>query len=182
MVDTNHTALVDLLVAGYDEIKSLLKRRFGSAELARETTQDPFLRLHTATNVNSMARPRAYLFRVAMNIVPNQRNAERCRRTESEKDAYLGFFDGTPDPAEIVEARSEIEALKRAMMELPAHRRQILLAACMDETRHHTIAQRFSVTVRTIQIELKQSVTHCAFRLGHDVAPRARLRRRRVSS
>lgn len=181
MVDTNQAAMVNLLVTGYDELKSRLTRRLGSSELAGEALQDTYLRLNTIGNIQSVQKPQAYLFRVALSVATTRLNAERRRRTEFETDAYFDFVDATPDPARIVEGRSEIVALKRAMMELPVRRRQILVAACMDETPHHNIAQRFSVTVRTIQIELKQAITHCALRLDQDVAERVRLRRRRAS-
>jgi RNA polymerase sigma factor (sigma-70 family) len=178
MVESNRAALLNLLLAGYDDLKSRLTRRLGSAELAGEALQDTFLRLSDAPEMGPIKSPQAYLFRVAMSVAANRRRLENRRMTQSEIEAFVNFADDAPDPARIIEARSEIEALKRAMMELPARRRQILIAACIDETPYYNIARRFGVTVRTIQVELKQALTHCALRLdrnfGKRVSPRSR--------
>ena len=104
-----------------------------------------------------------------MSVAATRKIAENRRLTISEVGAFLDFADDAPDPARIVEARSEIDALKRALQELPARRREILIAACMDEIPHQSIARRFGVTVRTIQSELKQAINHCALRLNRDI-------------
>ena len=168
-VDTNRAALLSLLLEGYDDLRKRLTRRLGSAELAGESLQDTFLRLNAVPETDPIRNPQAYLFRIAMSVAATRKIAENRRLTISEVGAFLDFADDAPDPARIVEARSEIDALKRALQELPARRREILIAACMDEIPHQSIARRFGVTVRTIQSELKQAINHCALRLNRDI-------------
>ena len=181
MVEFNRAVLLNLLLAGYDDLKSRLTRRLGSAELAGEALQDTFLRLNDVPEMGTLKSPQAYLFRIAVSVAANRRRQENRRMTQSEIDAFVNFADDGPDPIRIVEARSEIEALKRAMMELPARRREILIAACIDETPHQNIARRFGVTVRTIQVELKQALTHCALRLDRNIGKRVSPRSRQIS-
>jgi len=168
MVETSRAALLDLLVSGYDDLRRRLTRRLGSGELAGDALQDTFLRLKSPGELGPVRSPRAYLFRIAMRVAASRRIVERRRLTELETEALLAIADDAPDPSRVVEARSEIEALKRALRELPARRREIVLAACMEEIPHRAIAERFGVSVRTIQIELKQALAHCALRLERD--------------
>jgi RNA polymerase sigma factor (sigma-70 family) len=178
MSDTNRTALLTLLVASYDDLKQRLTRRAGSADLADEALQDTFLRLSNATVIGPVRDLHAYLFRVAMGVVSNRRVAERRRRTVSEADAPFDLPDDSPGPERIIEARSEIDALKRVIQELPQRRREILMATFVDEVPLRQIAERFGVSVRTVQVELKQALAHCAVRLERGVrAPGAALRR-----
>src|SRR5262245_15807272 len=162
MSDTNRTALLTLLVASYDDLKQRLTRRTGSADLANEALQDTFVRLSNADGIGPVRDLHAYLFRVAMSVISNRRVAERRRRTVREADSLFDLPDETPGPDRIIEARSEITALKRVIAELPARRREILMAICVDEVPLRQVAERFGVSVRTIQVELKQAMVHCA--------------------
>jgi RNA polymerase sigma-70 factor (ECF subfamily) len=90
----------------------------------------------------------------------------------SETEALFDIVDDAPGPARIVEARSDVAALRLALMELPPRRRHIVFAACMDEIPHQEIAQRLGVSVRTIQFELKQAMTYCAGRLDRTIPRR----------
>lgn len=162
MSDTNRTALLTLLVASYDDLKQRLTRRTGSAELASEALQDTFLRLSNADGIGPVRDLHAYLFRVAMSVISNRRVAERRRRTVREADTLFDLPDETPGPDRIIEARSEITALKRVIAELPTRRREILMAICVDEVPLRQVAERFGVSVRTVQVELKQALVHCA--------------------
>jgi RNA polymerase sigma-70 factor (ECF subfamily) len=180
MANTSRATLLHLLVAGYDELKRRLARRLGSVELAGEALHDTFLRLEGAAEIGEVRSPRAYLFRTALNMAANRRVADSRRLTVSETDALLELADEAPDPARVVEARSDLAALQRALMELPARRRAIVFAACMDEVPHSEIAARFGVTVRTVQIELKQALTYCAQRLGRGMVRRVARRSREL--
>lgn len=165
MSDTNRAALLSLLVASYDDLRSRLARRAGSAELADEALQDTFLRLSSTTGIGPVRDLRAYLFRVALSIVSNRRLAERRRRTVSEADALFEMVDDRPGPDREIEARSEINALKQVIRELPARRREMFMATFVNEVPLRETAERFGVSVRTVQVELKQALVHCAARL-----------------
>lgn len=165
MSDTNRTALLTLLVASYDDLKQRLTRRAGSADVADEVLQDTFLRLNSATVIGPVRDLHAYLFRVAMSVASNRRVAERRRLTVSETDALFDLPDDSPGPDRIIEARSEIDALKRVIDELPLRRREILIAIFVDEEPLRQVAERFGISVRTVQVEIKQALAHCAVRL-----------------
>jgi len=149
-----------------------LTRRLGSAECAGEALQETFLRLEQGGEIGPVGNPAAYLFRMAMNIAANRRVAENRRLTVSETDKLLEIPDEAPGPFQLAESRSEIEALKRALAELPERRREIFLAAWIEELPHQVIAKRFGVTTRTIQIELRRALEHCASRLDRNLEKR----------
>lgn len=168
MSDTNRTALLTLLVASYDDLRLRLTRRAGSAELADEALQDTFLRLSNATGIGPVRDLKAYLFRVALSVISNRRVAERRRRTVSEVDAVFEFADDKPGPDRVIEARSEITALKSIIQELPSRRREIFMATFVDETPLREIAAQFGVSIRTVQVELKRALAYCTMRLDRE--------------
>lgn len=180
MSDTNRTALLALLVTSYDDLKQRLTRRTGSADLADEALQDTFLRLSKADGIIGPVRDLpAYLFRVAMSAISNRRVAERRRRTVPQADTVFDLPDETPGPDRIIEARSEINALRRAIQELPTRRREIFMAICVEEVPLQQVAKRFGVSVRTVQVEIKQALVHCAVCIDRNAQlPRVAFRRR----
>lgn len=172
MSDSHRAALLEMLVAGYADLKRRLTRRLGSADLAAEAMQDTFVRVACA-NIGPVRRPRAYLFRVALNVAADRRRVERRHRGVCDADAVLDAVDDTPGPARTVEARSDIDALKRAIAALPARRHDILMAF-LAGVAQRAIARRLDISVRTVQVEIKLALQYCAACLGHDVpaAPR----------
>jgi RNA polymerase sigma-70 factor (ECF subfamily) len=182
MTVTSRATLLQLLLVRYDDLKRRLTRRLGSAELAGEALQDTFIRLECTPQIGPVQNPQAYLARMAFNIAANYRVAENRRLTVSESEALLDIPDEAPDPARTIEARSEIEALKRALAELAPRRRDIFMAAWVEEVPHSEIAARYDVSVRTIQIELKHALEHCSHRLDRNITKKFATRPRRLSS
>jgi RNA polymerase sigma-70 factor, ECF subfamily len=172
MAETSRTILRNLLLSGYDDLKHRLARRLGSSELAGEALQDTFLRLELAGDIGAVSSPQGYLFRTALNIAADRRRAESRHLTHVEVESLLDLADSTPDAARAAEARSEVEALKRALAELPARRREIFLAAWVEGTPRTSLAARFGVSLRTIKLELKRARDYCALRLDRDATKR----------
>jgi RNA polymerase sigma factor (sigma-70 family) len=169
MTGSSQSTLRSLFLAGYDDLKHRLTRRLGSADHASDALQETFLRLDRAAVVAPVQNPQAYLFRAAMNVAINQRTAETRRLSSLEIEDLLNIPDQNPNPAQAAESRSEIDALKRALAELPVRRREICVAVWVDGEAHQALAQRYGVTVRTIQMELKAALEFCARRLGRKV-------------
>lgn len=158
--------LKNLLVAQYQDFVRWLTRRLGSAELAQDALQETFLRLDQGNSIGPVRNPKAYLMRTALNMAANRRAADNRRLVSDEINNLLELPDDAPDPARAAEARSEIDALKRALEELPARSREIFLASWVENLPHQEIARRYGISVRTVQIELKQALEHCDFRLN----------------
>ena len=169
MDNTNITALRDLLLADYSGLDRQLTRRLGSADVASDVLQETYLRLEGMNEVGPVRSPKAYLFRIALNIANDRRRAESRRLTVDEVDCLLDIPDDRPDAARVIEDRSEVNLLKRAIAELPERRRRVLILSRINDMPHREIAKRLGVTVRTVEMDLKQAIEHCAERLKRPV-------------
>ncbi|NIK88953.1 RNA polymerase sigma-70 factor (ECF subfamily) [Rhizomicrobium palustre] len=156
----------NLLVTQYQDFVRWLTRRLGSSDLAQDALQETFLRLEQGSSIGPVHNPKAYLLRIALNMASNRRAADNRRLATSEVDKLLDLPDDAPDPARAVEAKSEISALKRALAELPARRREIFLASWIENLPHPEIARRYQISIRTVQIELKLALEYCDSRLN----------------
>ncbi len=165
MSDADRAALRQALVINYADLSRRLTRRLGSSEAANEALQETYLRLESASVLGAIRNPISYLFRIAINIAVDRRRTDARRLSTLEIDALLDFPDDSPDPARIVEARSELEALGRALAEMPERRRAIFKAALLDHVPRREIAKRLGVSIRTVDIEIQRALEHGARRL-----------------
>jgi RNA polymerase sigma-70 factor (ECF subfamily) len=170
MAEITPTLLQQLLVSGYDELKTRLRHRLGSETLASEILHETYLRLSRLGAAGPVQSPKAYLLRVALNVAATGRMADNRRLSHSEVE--LLRHGHTADPSQIAEGRSDIKALQRALNELPARRRAILLASRVEEISHQDIARRFAISTRMVEKELKLALEYCAERLDRKVVRR----------
>jgi RNA polymerase sigma-70 factor (ECF subfamily) len=168
----NRIRLRGQLVENYDGLIRKLTRRLGSSDFAHEALHETFLRLDRVTDPEPVRSPSDYIFRTAINIAKDRLKAQNYRISASEIDALLDVCDDGPDPARVAEARSEIEAFKRALAELPPRPREVLCSIALDEQRPHEVATRLKVTVRTVESDLKLALGHCADTLNQKLRRR----------
>jgi RNA polymerase sigma factor (sigma-70 family) len=162
MGDTT-AALRKLLVARYPEIKARLTQRLGSSDLAGDAIQDTWLLLSRTNPIGAVRSPLGYLFRMALNAARDRLIADRRYLTAAEIDSLLDIADDAPDPAEVVEARSDLRELIRRLAELPPRRRQILIAVRLHRMPQRDIADRLSISLSLVEKELKLAVEQCVF-------------------
>ena len=157
------TMLRRLLVDDYYGLKERLARRFGSADFASEVLHEAWLRLDRANPdaaVAAVHNPKAYLYRIALNVATDQRRTEQSWLGKADIEAHYRRSYDELDPARVAEARFQIEALANAINELPARRRAVFIAARLEHLPHKNIAERLGVTVRVVDRELKAALDH----------------------
>lgn len=172
MTETGRDALRRLFAVGYDDLRSRLARRLGSADLAGDALHEAYLRIDQAPAIGPVRNPKFYLLRVAINIAWKRLRREDRIATLSDAVAMLGIADDAPGPARTAEARAELERLRQAIADLTPRRREILLASRIDGIPLRKIAEELGVSQRLVEIELKHALAHCALRLDRTVVRR----------
>ncbi|MEH6498237.1 MAG: RNA polymerase sigma factor [Pseudoalteromonas distincta] len=163
---TLQSEMVRLFLVSYDEFKMRLQRRLGSEHLASDVLQETYLRVYgLSQGITEVKNPKAYLFRIALNIAADQRSAGARLLTGEEVEELLNLADERLDPARVVAGQNDIRTLIEALCELPPRRRQILVAARLEHIPHVDIAERHNVSTRTVEKELKVALAYCAERL-----------------
>ena len=172
MADVNRVRLRGQLVENYDGLIKKLTRSLGSADFAYEVLHETFLRLDRMTDTVTVHSPADYIFRIAVNIAKDRRKAQNYRISTADVDALLNFGDDEPDPARVVEARSDIDALKRALAELPLRPRNVLHGIAIEGRSLRDVAIQLGVSVRTVESDLKLALRHCANCLDYTLVRR----------
>jgi RNA polymerase sigma-70 factor (ECF subfamily) len=164
MTESNRLSLRQFLVAGYTEMRRRLTRRLGSEELASEVLHETYLRLDRVDGA-VVLRPHDYIFRVALNIANDKRRSDNRRLSFSEVEALYHFADTAIDAEQDMEARSELLALTRAFEALTPRQRAIVIAVRVDGTPHAELAERFGISERMVDKDLRRALEYCADQL-----------------
>ena len=172
MKDTGHSTMVSLFLASYEDFKVRLRKRLGSEDLANDVLHETYLRVDRMEVPPNLAQPNAYLYRMALNIAADRRQADARLLTGSEVEELLQSADEAQDPSRVVGGQREVQSLVKALYELPARRRKILIAARLEEAPHLEISQRFGISTRMVEKEIKAALGHCAKRLERKVIQR----------
>ncbi|MEM6480779.1 MAG: RNA polymerase sigma factor [Pseudomonadota bacterium] len=156
-----------VLVAFADEQARLLgylSKEVRSRDTAEELVQEAWIKV--ARNAKeASAAPKPYIWRIAKTlIIDHFRSEKRCLNQYEISEIFDTATQITAE--DIVSARDDLRALERAIAELPKRRKEIFSASRLVGEKHQSIAKRFGVTVRTVEMEVKKALEHCNHRLG----------------
>jgi RNA polymerase sigma-70 factor (ECF subfamily) len=160
--------LRETIVANYEEIKRKLARSLGSRDLASEVIQETYLRFHRADGFSAIEKPEAFIYRTALNIATDKRREEKRHASQAQVLAAIQVEGDVRDFSTEMEARLQIQTLKRALAELPPRRRAIFIAARVDGMSHEDIARCVGLSRTMVQKELRRALAHCLSRLENE--------------
>lgn len=153
-----------LFTDDYHAVKKRLTQRLGSANRAEEAMHEAWIRLATVDAAGVVQQPERYLFRTAINAANDQHRREKRHSRTVELDRALEIADERPTPEETLIARTQSEALKIIVAELPPRQRTIFLAARVGNVPHEVIAKQMRITRRTVARELVRAHEYCVSR------------------
>ncbi|HEY8334803.1 MAG TPA: RNA polymerase sigma factor [Tardiphaga sp.] len=165
MADTGLTLLRQLLVSRYDELKRRLTRRVGSSDVAAEALHETWIRLGQIQEIASVRRPESYLYRIALNVAVDRHRADLRWSGKANLEALLRSDDDQLDPEHVLLMQSEMAELERVLSELPERRRAIFSAALIEEIPYREIANRFGISLRSVEREMSRAFDHCSRRI-----------------
>ena len=173
-MDQNKDRLLAELVALHGEaLENFLARKLNSRDDAAEVAQETFLRLHRLEQLEKLDNARAFLFQVASNMAVDHLrrrqlhfrylNTEKRQQGEGEAPDLNA---AAASPEDIVGARERLEALYRAVEELPFKVRQAFLLHRQSGMSYSDIAEQMGVSVSSVEKYILQALRHCRDKLA----------------
>jgi RNA polymerase sigma-70 factor (ECF subfamily) len=131
------------------------------ADEAEDILQDLFLKLETL-RPGPVAEPRAYLHRMAENLLYDRRRtaARRSSREEAWLASQLGAIheaDGRPSAERDLIAREEWRLISEALAALPDRTLQIFRLYRLDGLRQREIAAELGISVSSVEKNLRRA-------------------------
>ena len=151
-----------------EELQRYLTRRLNCAQTAADLTQEVFVRLMRNEPAVVVQNPRAYLYRIASNLLAD--HFRHMKREPSVVGAALWerVSDETPSPEMAVLSRDEVRRLEQAIDDLPPRQREILLLHKFDGLSYQAIAERLGISQNTVMVHMMRALARCRDRLSGD--------------
>jgi RNA polymerase sigma-70 factor (ECF subfamily) len=108
---------------------------------------------------------RAWLFRIAHNTVANAHRSRSRRRADPLPDSFERPAPNA-DPAGLVALADELREVRRAIVEMPEDRRQVILLRFVDGLSTAEVAEVLDRSPGAVRVLLHRSLRDLAARLG----------------
>lgn len=164
MVKSTRASLQRSLVEGYAQLRDRLAARLGSKDLAGEALHETWIKLNDGAELAPIADPDAYIYRAAINTASNLAASQRRSLGTLEIEDIMGIADEAPDPERIAIGRSELAMVWKILGELTPRQRHVFIESFTGTESHAELAERYGVSVRMIQMDLREAILHCARR------------------
>jgi RNA polymerase sigma factor (sigma-70 family) len=153
------------------------------ADEAEDILQDLFLKLE-AIKPGPVANPRAYLHRMAENLLHDRRRSAgwRTSREEAWVVSQLGMdgeADGRPSAERELIAREELRLISAALAALPERTLQIFRLYRLDGLRQREVAAELGISISSVEKHLRmayQAVVEAQESLVTGIPPQLRPR------
>lgn len=168
-LEANPPRPVDILLAvlqsDYAILLDRLSERLGSFEAGTEALHETYVKLRSEPAIVEVKWPRAYLYRMAINLTANRRR-KLDRLMVVDSSTLSTVPDGSPDPEGMAIAADELNNALLALRTLPARSREIFFARWRDDKSLEAIAAEFGLHKRSVQKELVRAEKVIRRRLG----------------
>lgn len=147
------------------ELTGYFSRRLGSPELAADLCQEVYLRLRRLEHADGGAplnNPRAFLFRIARNLLIDHLRQQRVRPTTvTLHDPALRLESDAPTPEAAASSAQTLAGVQAALTELPEHVRQALVWNRLEGLTQREIGTRLGVSERMAGKYITRALSHC---------------------
>ncbi|ULA65989.1 MAG: RNA polymerase subunit sigma-24 [Nitrospira sp.] len=149
------------------DLQQFLARRLGCVDTAKDLVQDTFLRVLQNRSGEDLNNPRAFLFRVATNLLIDHHRRQHHRDTVTLNDPEhpIDQPDQRPSIEAVVWSKQQVARLSQAMEELPPKCRQVFLLIKFHQFSHAEVAAKLDISQSTVVKHMIKAVDFCRARL-----------------
>ena len=143
-------------------LERFFRQRITSAEDCEDLQQELFLKIHNLDPGAEISDPRAYLFRMASNLV---NDLLRKRQSAAAVSEPAGDIADTPHDTYSAETsvmdREKIRILEEAIETLPPKCKEVFLLRKVEDLPNREIAERLGISQNMVEKHLRKALQDC---------------------
>ena len=149
------------------ELSRYLRSRLHDLAAAEDLAQDSCMRVLRYRPQLRGDALRSMLYRIANNLLADHWRRARTRNFELHEPIEADALpSGAPTPDEVLIGEQRRQALKKAILRLPAKCRQVFIMARIQGLPHSQIARECGITIATVDKHLARALVICADIIG----------------
>lgn len=160
-VSMETAGLQQALVVYRSDLVRFLSKRLRCAFTARDLVQEVYFRVRRIESGARVDNPRALLFQIAANLATDHCRVE-SRREELLEWAreLLWYAEEEPSPERSALARSEIEQLQAALIQLPERTQEIFYLNRFEGMTQREISARLGISQKSVEKHMGRALDH----------------------
>ena len=159
-VDMVASGLSAVLIAQRGPLLRFLRARGAGAD-AEDVLQELWLKIDRVGAEGPIADPRAYLFRMADNLMHDRVRANMRRSNREQAWSDIGYDsagrDETPSPEQALQARQRLRQVERALATLGERTQDIFRRFRIDGETQSRIAQEEGISLSAVEKHLQRA-------------------------
>jgi RNA polymerase sigma-70 factor (ECF subfamily) len=165
-MQTDRQWVDDIALSMGSELLRFLQARLAKSHEAEDLAQEVYLRLLRVKDIERIRNPRAYVLRVATNVICEWQLLARNRLTHSPE--LLEQLLDSQDTQHQAEIEQEVRELEAALALLTPKCRAVLLMHRRDRYTYDEIATRMGISVSMVKKYLVRGLTVCQREISRD--------------
>lgn len=152
------------------DIERFFGQRLDTPALAEDLSQETFLRLLCSAPKAAIRDARAYLFRIANNLlVDYYRSRSRCPQVACDEALLEAIEDPAPQPDIVVENQQMLKLLQQAIDSLPPRGREVFILHKFHHMEYSQIAEKLDISPNTVMVHMARALMQCRNHLQRQV-------------
>lgn len=145
------------------DLHRFLLWRLRNEQTAQELAQEAYLRLLRIERSDLIRKPRAYLYRIALNLVYELRLKEKRELVTFDSEMLDGLAEitGSGSPDEQDARAADMQQIEAILEQLPPLYRAIFVLRKRDGMSYPEIARQLDISVHTVKKYLARAVAMC---------------------
>jgi len=165
--DVRKRTLIDALYRKYSQaLRKFLMHRHVSRDDVADIVQETYCRVLKSGEVDAIQHPKAFLFRVASNVVLNAKKHARGSIEDGAADIEcVEVNDDTQSPYRRLKAEQELAVVRAALEDLAPKCREVFVLNRFDNLSYAEIAVEMNLSVSMIEKYVSQALSHLRNRM-----------------
>jgi RNA polymerase sigma factor (sigma-70 family) len=143
---------------------AFLRSRLDSLAEAQEIAQEAYVRLLRLERPEQVGFLRAYLFRIAQNLVVDRLRQRSVRDQAPDEELFAEWLE-TPAPERRALAADQLRSVREALRELPRKTAAAFVLHVIEGRDFAAIARSMHLTERMVRYHVARALAHCRARL-----------------
>jgi RNA polymerase sigma factor (sigma-70 family) len=158
------SSILKAFVENEAAIKRFLRRFTSDSSYVDDFAQETFLKSFAAETRTNISEPKAFLFKVARNIVLSDVRHEKTSASgnvEEVDDMNQVLDEKQSTPESWLDGRQKLLIFSKAVAQLSPQCRKALLLRRVDGLEYKQIADRLGITVSTVEKHVTRGLLRC---------------------
>jgi RNA polymerase sigma-70 factor (ECF subfamily) len=158
------SAILKAYLESEKEIKRYLKRLTSNSSSVDDYAQEAFLKSFAAETRSTIKEPRAFLFKVARNVVFGEARHKKTSASgyiQDAEDLDQMLDDNQPSPEVWLDGRRKLLLFSTAVANLPEQCRKAFLLRRVEGLQYGQIADRMGISVSMVEKHVQRGLVKC---------------------